>query len=118
MNKTQITVGGIIGTLIVSGLVALTGGQVDIPIRVSGDWDAIVYESAEDCEASRNQMLLNLEAKTLTGIEAATLIGMRKKKCSTFTEDFDTIEIEKIQNIITDGIDRVYYSYTDYLNNR
>lgn len=118
MNNKQITIGGIIISAIVSGAVLLTSGQVEIPVKVNGDFNAIVYETVDDCELSRKNMLVNLDLKALKPYEASTLRGMLNKKCSIFTKEFTEEEKEVIKKLITDGENRVYYDYTDYMSNK
>ena len=58
---------------------------------------------------------IKLNYKTLTADGAKALRGLRKQKCSLNSDDISEKVKAKIDKLITNGTDRLYYNWEDYM---
>ena len=110
MNIKKYIIGG------ASVVIALGGGYTynETDIVINGRYgEQLVFENIQDCQNVREELIQNIKNKTIKPEHVQIIKAIREKGCRD-TYLFDSETIKKINQIITDNKEQIFYSYEEY----
>jgi len=95
MTPQQITIAGIIATILVGG--------------------AVQFSSVSDCETARAALVSKMENRTLTPIEAGVIAKIATDGCGVGSTELGVISKKLATSLLwSDDLNKVWYSWAEY----